>query len=298
MASVLLKNRTRSPADFARITVAPLTGAIGAEIRGVDLSRPLDDETKEEILAAFHDYMVVYFPDQPLDNAQHQSFAHLFGTDLIKIPQLTSLEDAPFVQIVAREAAETESYVVGGNWHTDSTWMERPPLCVVMRAVEVPDYGGDTAFSNMYLAYEMLSPKLKDLLSQLNGVHSASFLFGSAYLQRKKRYNRTFVDQELGDRETIHPVVCTHPGSGRKYLFVNRIFVKRFDGMTEAESKPLLEFLFEHADRPEFSCRVRWRKNQVLVWDNRCTHHKAIADYPGMARYMLRVTVEGGRPAA
>jgi alpha-ketoglutarate-dependent taurine dioxygenase len=296
--SVLLKNRTRSPEDFVRIKVAPLTGAIGAEIRGVDLSRPLDGETREEILAAFHDYLVIYFPDQPLDNPQHQNFAHLFGTDLIKIPQLTSLEDAPYVQIVARDAAETETYVVGGNWHTDSTWMEKPPLCVVMRAVEVPDYGGDTAFSNMYLAYEMLSPKLKDILSQLNGVHSASFLFGSAYLQRKKRYNRTFVDEELGDRETIHPVVCTHPGSGRKYLFVNRIFVKRFEGMTELESKPLLEFLFEHADRPEFSCRVRWRKNQVLIWDNRCTHHKAIADYPGMARYMLRVTVEGGRPAA
>jgi alpha-ketoglutarate-dependent taurine dioxygenase len=296
--SVLLKSRVRSPSEYRCITVAPLTGAMGAEIRGVDLARPLDRDTREEILAAFQDYLVVYFPDQPLDNEQHQAFAKIFGKDLMRIPQLTSLADCPDVQIVAREAAETETYVVGGNWHTDSTWMDKPPLCVVMRAVEVPDYGGDTAFSNQYLAYEMLSQKLKDLLGQLSAVHSASFLFGSAYLQRKKRYNRAFVDPELGDREHVHPVVCTHPASGRPFLYVNRIFVKRFDGMTEAESKPLLEFLFEHADRPEFGCRVRWRKDQVLVWDNRATHHKAIADYPGAARQMLRVTVEGPPPVA
>ena len=297
MSSILLKSRVEASSAYRRIAVAPLTGAMGAEIRGVDLTRPLDAETRREILRAFHQYLVVYFPEQKLDDAQHLAFARLFGPDVLRVPQLPSVEGEPDIQIVQREAEDTESYVVGGNWHTDSTFMEKPPLCVIMRAVEVPEYGGDTAFSNMYLAYEALSPKLKEILESLHAVHSASYLFGSASLQRRGAYSYKVVDLDLGDREMLHPVICRHPATGRKFLFVNRIFVRRFDGMTEQESRPLLEYLFEHADRPEFGCRVRWRKDQVLIWDNRCTHHKAIADYPGLARHMLRVTIEGPRPA-
>ena len=281
--------------EFRRIEVHPLTGSIGAEIRGVDLSKPLDGRTAGEIRDAFRDHLVIYFPDQVLDHDRHLEVARLFG-EVITLPQIFSLPEAPQLQIVRREA-EAKGSVVGGGWHTDSTFLERPPAAVVMHAVEVPDHGGDTAFSNQYLAYETLSPRLQALLEGLRAVHSGTRVFGSRRGNAPRSFDLPADKEDEGDRETTHPVVCTHPVSGRKHLFLNAVFVQRFDGMTEAESAPLLNFLYGHCDRMEFTCRVRWRPNQLLIWDNRATHHRAIADYDGNFRYLLRATIVGPPPA-
>ena len=287
----------QSQQTFRRIAVRPLTGALGAEISDVDLARPLDEETRREIFAAFRDYLVVYFPDQPMSHEAHLTFARLFGR-VIQLPQIFPVPECPDLQMIRRDA-DAKGRVVGETWHTDSTFLERPPYCVVMRALEVPPSGGDTAFSNLYLAYDALSPKMKEILCGLRAVHTAARLFGS---QQATNLNRSFKFPEIkageGDKEITHPVVCTHPISGRKFIYVNNVFVHRFDGMTEEESAPLLQYLFDHCAKVDFTCRVRWHKDQLLIWDNRATYHRAIADYDGCARHMVRATVEGPRPSA
>lgn len=287
-----------NPLKFRRIDVRPANSTIGAEIRGVDLSRPLDDETWAEVRQAFHDYLVIYFPDQPLTHPQHLAFSQRFG-DLMDMPQLHAVDGFGQIHIIKRDA-DDNGRVIGENWHADSTYFEQPPAAVVMRAVTVPEFGGDTGFLSMYAAYETLSPRLRELLDTLNVVHSATRIYGSAYHAQKRKFSannaKVDLDIEAGDRETIHPAVCTHPGSGRRFLFVNQVYVQRFEGMTEAESQPLLRFLYDHCARFENTCRVRWQKDQVLIWDNRCAMHKAIPDYIGRARYMTRTTIAGERP--
>jgi alpha-ketoglutarate-dependent taurine dioxygenase len=283
---------------FKRIEVKPMNSTIGAEIRGVDLSRPLDEDTWQEVRQAFADYLVIYFPDQPITHEQHMAFSQRFG-DLMDMPQLHAVEGFDRIHIIKRDA-DDNGRVIGESWHTDSTYFERPPAAVVMRAVTVPEFGGDTGFLSMYAAYETLSPKLRSILDTLDVVHSATRIYGSAYHAQKKKFSaasaKLDLDIEAGDKETIHPLVCTHPISGRRFLYVNQVYVQRFEGMTELESQPLLRFLYEHCARFENTCRVRWQQDQVLVWDNRCTMHKAIPDYAGRARYMTRTTIAGDRP--
>lgn len=280
---------------YRRLTLLALTGAIGAEIHGVDLKRPLDAETRAEILEAFAEHLVIYFPDQRLTPEQHLAFSLIFGPHQ-PIPHIHSVDGYPELQIVRREADETTN-VVGENWHTDSTFMETPPAGVVMRAVDVPEVGGDTGFQNMVLAYETLSAKLKEVLGGLNAVHSASRVFGSDSKRMQRRYSTREMGLSLGDREVVHPVVCTHPVTGRKFLFVNSVYVRRFEGWTEDESRGLLQTLYEHQARPALGCRVRWRNDQLLVWDNRCTQHRAIPDYQGKFRYLQRTTFGGWHPS-
>lgn len=278
--------------EYKRIQVLPLTGALGAEIRGVDLTRPLDEETREEVLAAFHRHLVIYFQGQAgLTPEQHIAFARIFGP-LQLIPHIKSIEGYPDVQIV-RRAPEEKTLYIGEGFHADSTFLATPPTTVTMRAVDVPPYGGDTAFVNMYLAYESLSPGMRKLLSGLNGVHSAAKVFGSQADQ--SRFTMKVMDPEEGDREVIHPLVRTHPATGRKSLFINRTYLIRIDGLTEEESKPLLDYLRVHSAMIAFTCRVRWQNDMVLVWDNRCTHHSAIGDY-NTYRYLERVTTGGEVP--
>jgi taurine dioxygenase len=285
-----------NPRKFKRIQVQPLNGTIGAEIRGVDLREPLDDETWAEVLQAWHDYLVVYFPQQPLTHEQHLAFSRRLGP-LMQMPQLHAVEGHDEIHVIKRDA-DDKGRVVGENWHSDSTYMECPPAAVIMRAVTVPEFGGDTGFLNMVAAYEALSPTMRNVLDGLKAVHSATRIYGSAYLAQGKRFSgvRTDTDVAAGDREMVHPLVCTHPGSGRRFLYVNRVYVQRIDGMTEAESRPLLDFLYDHCSKFELTCRVRWAPDQVLIWDNRATMHKAIPDYVGRARYMTRTTIAGTRP--
>jgi alpha-ketoglutarate-dependent taurine dioxygenase len=288
-----------NPLKFKRIQVRPANGTIGAEIRGVDLSQPLDEETWAEVREAFHDYLVVWFPEQPLTHEQHLSFSRRFGP-LMSMPQLHSVDGFPDIHVIRRDA-DDNGRVVGENWHSDSTYMERPPAAVIMRAVTVPEFGGDTGFLNMVAAYEALSPTMRTVVDGLSAVHSATRVYGSAYqAQNKQVWSATSVKTEMdvsaGDREMVHPLVCTHPGSGRRFLYVNRVYVQRIHGMTDDESRPLLQFLYDHCSRFELTCRVRWARDQVLVWDNRAAMHKAIPDYVGRARYMTRTTIAGSRP--
>lgn len=287
-----------NPRKFERISVAPLNGTIGAEIGGVDLARPLDDETFAEIRQAFADYLVVYFPEQRITYEQHLDFSRRFGP-LMDMPQLHAVEGYPQIHVIKRDAGDT-GRVIGESWHADSTYFDAPPAAVIMRAETVPEFGGDTGFLSMYAAYDTLSERMRALLDTLDVVHSATRIYGTAYHAQARKFSennaKTDLDIAAGDRETVHPLVCTHPVSGRRFLYVNSVYVQRFDGMTEAESRPLLDFLYQHCARFENTCRVRWRKDQVLIWDNRACMHKAIPDYAGRSRYMTRTTIAGDRP--
>lgn len=275
-----------------------MNGTIGAEITGVDLRELLDDETFAEVRRAFADYLVVTFPAQRLSHEQHLIFSRRLGP-LMRLPQLHAVEGHDEIQVIRRDA-DDNGRVIGENWHADSTYFECPPAAVVMHAVTLPPFGGDTGFVNMYRAYETLSPKLQQVLSSLSAVHSATRIYGSAYQTQGQRFSasaaKTDLDVSAGDREMVHPLVCTHEVTGRRFLYVNRVYVQRIDGMTDDESRPLLNFLHDHCGRFELSCRVRWTIGQVLIWDNRCAMHKAIPDYVGRARLMTRTTLAGPRP--
>jgi taurine dioxygenase len=287
------------PRAYQHITVEPLTGVLGAEVSGVDLRQPLAPAAWQEVRQAFSDHQVLLFPGQQLTHEQHLAFSRNFG-EVIRVPQLHSVEGYPDVQIIRRLATD-RGRIVGENWHADSTYLEAPPAAVVMRAVEVPPYGGDTGFLSMYAAYEALSASFKAMLEPLNVVHSATRIFGSAYLAQGRTYNaaaaRTDLSVEEGDREVVHPLVCTHAISGRKFLYLNKTYAQRVEGFTNEESASLFSFLYEHCARFDFTCRARWRQDQLLVWDNRCTMHRAIPDYTGQHRYMTRVTIGGPRPS-
>ena len=183
--------------------------------------------------------------------------------------------------------------IVGNLWHSDESFLPQPALGSLLYMIECPEVGGDTMFANQYAAYEALSPGMREMLSGLNAVYS------DASLQQRNAGRALKVKPGSQDRdiyESVHPVVRTHPETGRKSIFVNRPFTIGFENMTEAESKPLLEFLFAHCARPEFTCRFRWEKGSVAFWDNRCLMHYALNDYPGERRYMHRVTVNGDKP--
>ncbi len=290
----MLPARSVAPdSDYRILKIRPLTGALGAGISGVDLSQPLSAEARREIRQALYDHLVIYFHDQVgFTRERHLELAQVFGT-LQKIPHIFSVPGYPDVQIVRREPGETRRYV-GEGFHIDSTFMSTPPTTVTMHCIEAPDVGGDTAFANLQLAYEALSEPMRRFADSLRAVHSAARLFGSKARDPGNVMMKDMSTEE-GDAEVIHPVVRTHPGSGRKGLFVHAAYTQRLVGFEEEESKVILQFLYNHATRLEFTCRVRWQPHMVLVWDNRCTYHSAIADYDAL-RYLERVTTGGEVP--
>jgi alpha-ketoglutarate-dependent taurine dioxygenase len=236
---------------------------------------------------------VIYFHDQEgFSRELHLEFAQMFGK-LQKIPHIFSVEGYPDVQMVRREPGESRRYV-GEGFHIDSTFLRTPPTTVTMHCINAPEVGGDTAFANLQLAYDTLSAAMKTFVGGLRAVHSASRLFGS---KARDPGNVMMKDMAVaeGDMEVTHPVVRTHPGSGRKGLFVHAAYTQRLEGFEEQESQAILQFLHNHAARLEFTCRVRWRPNMVLVWDNRCVYHSAIGDYDAL-RYIERVTTGGEVP--
>lgn len=282
--------------DFRHIEVLPLTGALGAEVLGIDLREPLSDEVSRELREAFYRYSVLSIPDQPLTPEQHMAFSPLFGPmmDLPHIPRVPGYE---LYHQVRREATE-DTRLPGENWHSDSTFLPEPPAAIVMRAVDVPPFGGDTMFTSSYLAYETLSDGLKATLETLDAVHSATRVFGQESTKHERRFaHREGVSTEEGDKETRHPVVCTHPYSGRKHLLVNRTYTQRFDGWSAAESQDLLNYLYQHISKVEFNCRIRWRNDTVVIWDNQATMHRAIPDFLGKFRLLHRTTHAGPRPS-
>jgi taurine dioxygenase len=277
------------------IQVTPIAGALGAEIAGVDLSGDPGNAAFDAIHRAFLDHLVLVFRDQTLTPQQQVAFAGRFGEPGI-YPFIKGLPDAPEVTELLK--TETDTINFGRYWHSDTTYMEAPARATVLYAHDVPAFGGDTQFANMYLAYDALSDGMKALLGGLRGVNSSA---------QKDRGGRAAKMQQLAGMkghyieaaetlEAEHPVIRTHPETGRKFLYVNGSHTVRFAGMTEEESRPLLAYLAAHAVRPEFTCRVRWQPGTLVVWDNRCTQHQALNDYQGQRRRMHRVTVEGDRP--
>lgn len=281
--------------SYEAIEVRPLTGTMGAEISGVDLGGDLSNQAKSEIQQAFLDHMMIYFRDQTLTPARHIEIAQQFGKPAI-YPFLKGLDEAPEVNVLKKTEADTVNF--GGVWHSDTAYKECPDMGTLLYAHEVPQAGGDTLFANMYLAYETLSDGMKAMLDGLIAINNSdkSYAGGRAASLKKLDGMKETLEDEIATLEAEHPVVRTHPVTGRKSLFVNGAHTLRFKDMTEAESKPLIDYLCEHAVRPEFTCRLRWQPKTLAVWDNRCTQHFAVNDYSGKRRLMHRVTIEGDRP--
>jgi len=279
------------------ISVRRISGALGAEISGVDLAGPQNNETFDAIHRAFLDHCVIFFRDQVMTPDQHVAFARRFGPISIH-PYAAALPGHPEVMTIFKEKDDKVNF--GGGWHSDMTFLEKPPLGSILYAKDIPPVGGDTMFANQYLAYEALSPGMRRTVDALGAVHSANAQYGVDGQSEANRHNdqRSMKPKTAEDAkaETIHPVVRTHPETGRKALYVNIGFTQRFEGWTKDESRPLLRWLYEHCAKPEFTCRFAWEKNSVAFWDNRCTQHYALNDYHGFRREMHRVTVEGDRP--
>jgi taurine dioxygenase len=273
----------------SRIEARPTSGAVGAEILGIDLSRDLEDSDVEELRAAFNEYGVIFFREQNLSPEQHIAFAERFGQ--ININRF--FKAAPGYPQIAEVRKEPEQKSnIGGGWHTDHSYDQVPALGSILLAREVPPFGGDTLFASMSHAYDALSDGLKRTLEQLRAVHSSRHVFGAASEYVKNAGDR-LGNTAAAAQDASHPVVMRHPETGRKTLYVNPGFTHHFEGWTAAESKPLLDFLYAHAARPEFQTRFRWREGSIAFWDNRATWHFAINDYHGERRLMHRITLEG-----
>jgi taurine dioxygenase len=277
----------------SKIEIAPLAGALGAEIYGVDLTRSLTNQEFAEIMQAFLDYQVIFFRDQhDLTPEQHKAFASRFGS-LNVHPYVAGMAGHPELLEIIKEPEDKLNF--GGGWHSDMSFLEVPALGSILYALEVPQYGGDTLFASQSKAYDALSDGMKGMLSGLSAVHSASREYSAkgASAQARSSMQSTQV-QEAPEYE--HPVVRTHPQTGRKGLYINPAFTLRFSGMTKRESKPLLDFLFDHSRDERFTCRFRWQKGSLAFWDNRCCWHYALNDYPGQRRHMRRATINGDKP--
>jgi taurine dioxygenase len=269
------------------ITVRRCAGAIGAEIDGVALHPDLPAPLIAELRRIWLDHSVLFFRDQDLAPAALAGLARRFG-EVVPYPFLKGLPEAP--EVIPLVKLEHETVNFGGLWHTDTSYLDMPPMATMLIAREVPAYGGDTLFASGYAAYEALSDGMKRLLDPLRAVSSSS----------KAEKTRTREDRAAHEPRKVleaeHPVIRTHPETGRKSLYVNGGHSLRFVGMTVEESTPLLEYLFQHQVRPEFTCRFRWQPGSVAFWDNRCALHNPINDYHGQRRIMHRVTLAGDRP--
>ena len=284
----------RNSIPYEYISVHPLSGALGAEIHDVDLSSTVSDEVFTEIHRAFLAHLVIFFRDQQLEPATLKAFAARFGPlDIHSI--LKSLDGHPEVLAVFTEPEDHHVYAEG--WHADVTYQQRPTLGAVLYALDVPEVGGDTLFSNQYLAYQALSPAMRKMLDGLEAVHSAERVYGDRQDEMDLKDEMLMVDGDNARaQQAQHPVIRTHPETGRRALFVNDHYTMRFKDMTDQESNPLLQYLLGHAIRPEFTSRFKWRKGSVAMWDNRCTLHCPIADYHGHRRHMHRVVITGDLP--
>lgn len=268
---------------FETIRVTPLTPTIGAEIDGIDLSLPLPTRQFDEIHAALMQHLVIFFRDQQLTIEQHKTFGKRFGE--LDIHPTTRMEGHP--EIIEIKADENSRYVAGEVWHSDVTCNEVPPMGSILHLHVVPENGGgDTLFANMYKAYETLAAPVRAMIDGLTAVHDGDQVY-------RVRQGKTMT----GDiPRAEHPVVRTHPVTGRKALYVNRNFTSRIKGMSKLESDAILDMLYSHSERDDFKCRFKWRPYSIAFWDNRCAMHQAMWDYYPERRYGRRVTISGTRP--
>lgn len=269
---------------YNRIEVKPITPNIGAEVHGVDLSAPMDDQLFGEIHTAFNRHCVLFFRDQKLDHDNHKAFGRRFG-ELDIHPAIKAPDGHP--EIVPIHADKNSKHIAGERWHSDVSCVEEPPLGSILYLHTVPEVGGDTLFSNMYAAYDALSDRMKDYLDGLTARHDGEEQYRGRYSADDGAKQYPFFD---------HPVVRTHPDTGRKCLFVNPIFTKRINEVPRQESDAILNMLHEHCAKEDFQVRFRWQEGSVAFWDNRCVQHLAIWDYYPHTRSGFRVTVKGDRP--
>jgi len=270
------------------LEVRRLDGALGAELLGVDLS---EDFPENEIRGALLEHQVVFFRDQRLTPAQFMAFARRMGKP-IEYPFVRGIDGYP--EVIEVKKLEHERHNFGGIWHSDTTYLEEPPMGSMLLARELPPYGGDTLFANQYQAYDALSDGMKRMLSGMRAVHSDRKVAGPQ--ANKNAHRATKVREDADWRETVnaHPVVATHPETGRKLLYVNASYTVGFEDMTEEESQPLLDYLLAHGHRPEFTCRFRWESGSIAFWDNRVCKHLAIHDAGPFRRVMRRTQIAGG----
>ena len=274
--------------NYETITVKPLAGALGAEIGGVDLRQPLSNRQRSEIQNAFLAHCAIYIRDQELHGADLLRYARYFAEPAY-YPFVEGLPDFPQIFELRKEPDQKEN--VGGAWHSDTTYLEKPPIGTMLYCREAPAYGGDTMVANQYLAYESLSCGMRRMLDGLTGIYSARMNGGRGNREENKYMKMKDTVAQADRIEAEHPVVRTHPGTGRRALYVSTRHTVRFQGMTEDESRPLIQFLQAHCTRPEFTARIRWEKGTVTIWDNRCVQHFAINDYQGQRRVMWRLPV-------
>ena len=273
------------------VTVDPIAGALGVVIGGVDLSTELSDETVAAIRHEWLKHCVIFFREQNLSPAQFIAFARRFG-QIMEYPLVKGLDGYPGITPVVK--LEYERVNFGGVWHSDTAYLETPPMASMLIAREVPPVGGDTLFANMYLAYETLSEGMRRLLDGLTALNSS--VKAEATRTREDRMKDSGRSEGRKEYVAAHPVVRVHPETGRRALYVNVAHTVSFAGMTAEESTPILEYLFRHQVRPEFTCRFAWKDGSLAFWDNRCAQHNPINDYHGYRRVMHRVTLAGDKP--
>jgi taurine dioxygenase len=283
--------------EFRHIEVEPLTGAAGAEIRGVDLTQDLSDDVWEELQLAFEHFLVIKLDNQALTPEQHKAFSRRFGK-IVELPQAPIYGEHRDMQEVRREVDDPVTVVPFTRFHTDSPFLRKPPKCMIMRALDCPRYGGDTAFSNMYLAYDELSPDMQKLLEATKVVYSGKDIWKrnqslDADKRLRLREDHDFTEEQL---ESSHPAVRRHPVTGRKALYVTTAYFKRFEGWNDVDSKGLMSYLESLPYRIQYQCRIRWRPDTLIVWDNRFLQHCGVHDYRNERRHLVRTTIEGEEP--
>jgi taurine dioxygenase len=272
--------------QYRWIETSRIAGSLGAEITGVDLSGDFGYDVMNEIRLALLDHLVIFFRDQTITPAQQVAFARRWG-DIHYFPLSPGLDGYPEILEIKKTPDEEKN--VGNHWHTDQMFAPKPAMATMLYAKQVPAYGGDTMFSNQYAAYDALSDGMKQMLAGLKTVCSV------LDVQRNGGGNYN-ADAPVNNKTvSAHPLIRTHPEIRRRALYIGN-HARSFEGMTEEESKPLLDYLISHSTRPEAICRFRWRDGSMAIWDNRCTQHFAINDYPNETRLMHRITIAGDAP--
>lgn len=271
--------------------VKRLAGAIGAELSGIDLRDAAFAQQVANIRQAFLEHQVVFFRDQPLTPAQYLRFAHALG-EPIDYPFVAGIDGFP--KIIEVKKLEHERNNFGGIWHSDTTYLEVPPMASMLLALEIPPQGGDTLFASQYAAYEALSDTMQRLLTGLIGISSSAK--ADVSMTREDRIKSSGREDSRAEYRAEHPIIRTHPETGRQSIYVNTAHTVGIKGLSDAEAKPLLEFLFAHQVKPEFTCRFSWQVASIALWDNRCALHNPVNDYHGFRRVMHRITLAGDRP--
>lgn len=276
---------------MTQLEARPLSWAVGAEILGINLLDPVSDTQIAEIRKIWLQHGVVFFREQPLEPGAFQTFAQRFG-EIVEYPFVKDLPDFPLIVTILKLPHEKHNF--GGVWHTDTTYLQEPPMATMLIARELPPVGGDTLFASNYAAFEGLSPALQDTLRTLTGVNSSAK--AAVTHSREDRMADSATDKGRSEMNSEHPVVRTHPETGREALYINLGHTTRFVGWTEEESAALLNYLFEQQVKPEYTCRFVWRPGSIALWDNRCVLHNPINDYHGYKRLLHRITLKGDKP--